>query len=72
MQLKSQAGDSFLRCRDITRDRQRGTPGIVGVGPSTWWAWVRSGRAPQPIRLSSGVTVWRASDIQRFIEEGAQ
>jgi len=50
-------------------------PGLFPVSRSTWWAWVKSGKAPQPIKLSPGCTVWRESDVRAFAESlagGAQ
>lgn len=42
---------------------------LIPVSKSTWWAWVAAGTAPQPLKLSERVTVWRKSDIQDFISE---
>lgn len=43
-------------------------PPVVPVCRSTWWAGVRAGRYPEPIRLSPRVTVWRVEDIRKMIE----
>ncbi|MEY4592381.1 MAG: hypothetical protein RIR18_1276 [Pseudomonadota bacterium] len=52
----------FLRISQIV-------PGLVPVGKSTWWQWVREGKAPQPVKLSAKTTVWRTADIKAFLEE---
>ena len=44
------------------------TPAIIPVSKSTWWAGVKSGRYPQPVRLGERCTAWRAEDIRRYIE----
>lgn len=44
---------------------------LIPVGKSTWWAGVKSGRYPQPIKLGPGITVWRIADIHQLIEHGA-
>ncbi|EIL93253.1 helix-turn-helix transcriptional regulator [Rhodanobacter sp. 115] len=65
----------FLRVSDITRNRRTGKPGLLPVTASTWWAWCKSGKAPAPIKLSAGVTVWREADVLAFAESlagGAQ
>jgi predicted DNA-binding transcriptional regulator AlpA len=52
----------FLRLKQII-----GTPqdrGRVPVSASAWWAGVRTGRFPQPIKLGPRTTVWRESDIE--------
>lgn len=43
-------------------------PPLIPVGKSTWWAGVKSGRYPQPVRtLGARITAWRAEDIRAFI-----
>lgn len=42
---------------------------ILPVSHSTWWAGVRQGRFPQPVRTGR-CTMWRAADIRRLLEEG--
>lgn len=61
----------FLRIRDICGDRRANPPipPIIPVARSTWWAGVKSGRFPQPVKLGPRTTVWRASDIRQLIEE---
>lgn len=41
----------------------------VPVSASTWWAWVKIGRAPKQIKLSEGVSVWREDQIHAFINQ---
>ena len=45
--------------------------GPIPVSKSTWWAGVKDGRFPKPLKLSKRVTVWRAEDIRALIENGA-
>lgn len=40
----------------------------LGVSRSYWWKGVKDGRFPQGIKLSARVTVWRASDIDKLID----
>jgi prophage regulatory protein len=44
--------------------------GPIPVGKSTWWAGVKDGRFPKPIKLSPRVTAWRVDDIRTLIREG--
>ena len=62
------ASPAYLRVSDITRNPRTGNTGLIPVSDSTWWAWVKSGRAPAPIKLSAGVTVWRSTDVTAFAE----
>jgi prophage regulatory protein len=41
------------------------------VGRSTWWAGVKTGRYPKPVKLGPQTTAWRAQDIRRLIESHA-
>ena len=40
---------------------------VIPVGRSTWWAGVRSGRFPQPVKLGPRTTAWRVDDIREFV-----
>ncbi|ARO88829.1 AlpA family phage regulatory protein [Nitrosospira lacus] len=45
-------------------------PAIIPVSKSHWWAGVKSGRYPQPVRtLGKRVTAWRVEDIRALIEK---
>ncbi len=44
--------------------------GPIPIGAATWWAGVKDGRYPKPIKLGPRITVWRSEDIQRLIEDG--
>jgi len=43
-------------------------PSKIPIGVSTWWLWVKQGRAPSPIKISSNTTVWKKSEILEFID----
>ena len=47
---------------------------IFPVSKDTWLDGVKTGRFPQPIKFSEGITFWRKADIHdlcRRIEDGA-
>lgn len=63
----------FLRLRQIigsppTSEDPQGIPALVPVSRATWWAWVREGRAPAPVKLGPNTTAWRVEDIRALIE----
>lgn len=62
----------YLRIRQICGDPNATPPihAILPIGTSTWWRWVAEGKAPKGIKLSPGVTVWRAADIYALAEQG--
>ena len=43
-------------------------PPLIPISKSTWWAGVKDRRFPQPVKLSSRITVWRVEDILALIE----
>ncbi len=42
-------------------------PALIPVSKSTWWAGVRSGRYPKPVKLGERITAWRVEDIRALI-----
>jgi prophage regulatory protein len=42
--------------------------GPIPVSKSTWWAGVKDGRFPKPIKLGARVTTWRAEDIRALFD----
>ncbi|MCP3177437.1 AlpA family phage regulatory protein [Desulfuromonas sp. KJ2020] len=44
-------------------------PPIIPVSRSAWWAGVKSGRYPKPVKLGPRTTVWKVSDIRELIEK---
>jgi predicted DNA-binding transcriptional regulator AlpA len=43
--------------------------GVIPICKSSWWAGVKSGRYPKPVKLSERCTAWRAEDIQGLIKQ---
>ncbi|MEI2635825.1 MAG: AlpA family phage regulatory protein [Methylotenera sp.] len=56
--------EGFVRLRHILQ--------VLPIGKSTWWAGVKSGRYPQPVRtLGQRITAWRVEDIRTLIQNAA-
>ena len=51
--------ETFLRVKEVAA--------ALGIGVSTWWSWVKAGKAPKGIKLGSRITVWRASEIMALV-----
>lgn len=62
----------FLRLPQIIGDTKRGIPPIVPVSKSTWWAGIKAGRYPLPVKLSPRTTAWRVESIRALIEQAAE
>ena len=46
--------------------------GPIPVSKSTWWAGIKDGRYPKPVKLGPRITAWRVEDIRTLIIEGPQ
>ena len=44
--------------------------GPIPVSRSTWWAGVKSGRFPPPVKLGPRITAWHSHDIEKLILNG--
>ncbi len=60
---------SLLRLPQILGDRRKGIAPLVPVSRSTWWAGIKTGRFPKPLKLGSRITVWRSEDILRLLDK---
>jgi predicted DNA-binding transcriptional regulator AlpA len=52
----------FYRLRDIVRPT-----GVFPFCASTWWAGVKSGRYPKPIKLGPRITAWSGADLNALL-----
>jgi len=61
----------FLRLPQIIGDpkAEPPIPPLIPVKKSCWWAGVKSGRFPAPVKIGNGRgTFWRVEDIRALIE----
>ena len=69
--MQHESTPQYLRVSDIVTTRRTGKPekaGILPISSATWWSWVKAQKAPAPLKLSPGVTVWRRADVIAFAE----
>ena len=61
----------YVRLPLIIGDRKAEPPipAVFPVGKSTWWAGVKSGRYPKPVKLGPRITAWRVEDIRALIQQ---
>lgn len=41
---------------------------VFPVSKSAWWAGIKEGRFPKPVKLGPKTTAWRVQDIRALIE----
>ena len=63
----------YLRLPQIVGDSRTEPPipAVIPVSKSTWWAGVKDGRYPKPVKLGPRITAWRVEDILALIERPA-
>ncbi|WP_236775616.1 helix-turn-helix transcriptional regulator [Agrobacterium tumefaciens] len=54
----------FVRLNQIV-----GPNGPLPISKSGFWAGVKSGKFPKPLKVSPRVTVWKAEDIHDLLRE---
>ena len=61
--------DRFLRIKQICGDPGASPPipPIIPVSRSQWWAGVRDGRYPKPVKIAPRTTCWRYSEVLALI-----
>ena len=52
--------DRLLRIKQII-------PDILPISKATFWAGVKTGHFPAPMKLGPRTTVWRESDIKKLV-----
>jgi len=57
----------LVRLWQILGDRRKGIPPIIPISKSSWWAGVKTGKYPQPVKLSARCTCWHVEDIRALI-----
>ena len=58
----------LLRLWQILGNKRKGIPPIIPVSKSTWWAGVKLGKYPKPVKLSPRCTCWYVEDIRELLE----
>lgn len=69
MQVLPSAG--FVRLPQIVGDPKADPPipALIPISRSAWWAGVKAGRFPPPVKLGPRTTAWRVSDIRALIDQ---
>jgi predicted DNA-binding transcriptional regulator AlpA len=60
-------GEGFVRLSQFV-GRGRALP----ISRSGWWAGIKSGKYPPPVKLSPRISVWPVEEIRRLIKEAGR
>jgi prophage regulatory protein len=55
--------DGFVRLRDII-----GPFGLIPISRSSWYAGIKEGRFPKPVKLGPRISAWRVEEIRDLIK----
>ena len=66
-QINALPAAGFVRLPQIVGN-PAGT-GPVPVSRATWYAWIRQGHAPAPVKIGPRAAAWRAEEIRAFVEK---
>lgn len=72
--FKSLPETGFLRLPQILGDLTASPPipPLIPVSKSTWWAGIKTGRYPKPVKIGARAVAWRVEDIRALIERGGK
>jgi len=59
----------FYRLKEIIGSRKQGIPPIIPVSRASWYAGIKAGKYPKPVRLSERTVAWREDDIKALCEK---
>ena len=61
----------FVRLPRIIGNRNTDPPipALIPVSRSAWWAGIKKGLFPRPVKLGPRTTAWRVEDLRALIEQ---
>jgi prophage regulatory protein len=59
----------YFRLYQIIGHKKRGIAPLLPISASTWWAGVKCGKFPKPIKLGQRITVWRSDEIDALLRD---
>lgn len=69
--MTSEAKIRYLRLKHIIGDLKADPPiePIIPIGRSTWWKWVKEGKAPKPVYLGPKTCAWPSKAVYQLAAE---
>lgn len=64
----------LLRLKQIIGDAKAEPPilPIIPISKSSWWAGVKAGLYPEPLKIGPNTTVWREDEVRALVEDLCQ
>lgn len=66
--------ERLIRIKEIVGDKKADPPkpGLLPIGKSQFYAGIKAGKYPKPIKMGPRTSCWRLSTILALIEQMAQ
>lgn len=62
----------YVRLSQLARNPKKPeAPAPIPVSYATVWRWVAAGKFPKPVKLSGGITAWKAEEIHAWFDQQA-
>ncbi len=58
----------FLRLTQVIGCPKQGIPALIPVSQTAWYAGIRAGKYPKPIKLNERTAAYKVEDIKALIE----
>jgi prophage regulatory protein len=58
--------EGFVRLQQIIGDKNENIPGVLPMSTTAWYAGVRDGKYPKPVK-TGGIAMWSVKSIRQFI-----
>jgi predicted DNA-binding transcriptional regulator AlpA len=69
MQFNKLPDAPFIRMSELASYSKRGHHGVLPVSAATVWSWVRNGKFPAPVKISTKITAWRTEDVRKYLAD---
>jgi prophage regulatory protein len=60
--------EGFVRLQQIIGDRIAKVPGVIPMSATAWYAGIRDGKYPKPVK-TGGISLWSVSQIRQFMSD---
>ena len=67
MNFEQMPDSGLIKLKIIIGDPKKGIQGIYPVSAATWYAGIKAGKFPPPVKLGLRSVAWRVSDIKNLL-----
>lgn len=61
--------EGLVRLPQIIGDRKRGITGVFPISRSSWYAGIKAGLYPEPVKLGPRTAAWEVGKIRKLLEQ---